>query len=68
MSRESSKLLSYREVSELTGLSRSALIRRVRTGKMPAPRQVGSKRCVRFSADEMERWLRSQPRVHYAPR
>ena len=61
----STELLSYRKLTQLTGLSRSALIRRVRTGKMPAPVQVGSKRRVRFFADEIEEWLRSRPRARY---
>lgn len=59
------QLLSYNQVAEILGVSRSTIIRRVKAGTMPAPIRLDSQRRVAFIASEIEEWLRSRERVTY---
>jgi prophage regulatory protein len=50
------RILRFREVVKKTGLSRSTVYGRIRTGEFPSPVPLGP-RAVGFIADEVEGWL-----------
>ena len=58
---ESDRILRIPQVVELTGLSRSSIMRRVRRGAFPARRYLGSRMAVGFLASEVTGWIESQP-------
>jgi prophage regulatory protein len=53
------KLLKRSEVVALTGLSRSTIDRKVRTGTFPAPLRISQRR-VAWRASEVLTWLSEQ--------
>lgn len=53
-------LLTYREVEQRTGLSRSTIYRRVRDGTFPPPVKTG-KRAVRWRESAITAWIESRP-------
>ena len=61
------RMLRFPEVVQRTGLSRTTIWRRVRSGEFPAPVQL-SGNVVAWHADQLNRWLQTRPRVNYAPR
>ncbi len=46
----------------MTGLSRKTVERRLAAGDFPVPVRLG-KRAVGFLSDEVQAWLKSQPRA-----
>lgn len=54
------KLISMREVKEMTGKSRSTIWRWIRDGKFPKPRQVGT-RDIGWLESEIEEWVQALP-------
>lgn len=54
-------LLTYREVSALTGLSRSALFENVKRGTFPAPIRIGAK-AQRFLRSDIEEYVADRKR------
>ena len=56
------RILRYPDVQRVTGLSRKTIERRLETGNFPVPVKLGS-RAVGFLSDEVEAWIRDQPRV-----
>ncbi len=57
-------MLTYREVSRRTGLSKSAILRRIRKGAFPKPFEI-DKNVVRFDESEVQDWIAALPRVEY---
>ncbi len=55
-------LLTRQQVEQRTGLARSSIYRLMRLQKFPEPRRIGE-RAVRWSSEELEDWLESQPRA-----
>lgn len=53
-------MLRISEVSELTGLSRPTIYRRMRDSDFPRPRQMGP-RAVRWSESAVRHWLETRP-------
>ncbi|MDE2271001.1 MAG: AlpA family transcriptional regulator [Xanthomonadaceae bacterium] len=49
-------LLRLPQVKAQTGLSRSALYRRIAAGNFPAPIKIGA-RASAWSSEEVERWI-----------
>ena len=56
------RLLRLPEVTEITGLSKATIYRRLAAGEFPAPVKVGPK-SIRFRADDVEAWIAGLP-VH----
>lgn len=50
------KLLTLREVVEITGISKSKIYRDMRVGLFPQPLRLG-KNCVRWRNDEIVDWI-----------
>ena len=59
---EQMRLLSYRQVADLTGLSRATIWRRVRDGSLAAPLQISTNR-VGWLARDIAEWLDSRPKA-----
>ncbi|MDE0476116.1 MAG: AlpA family phage regulatory protein [Gammaproteobacteria bacterium] len=57
-------LISYKEVSERTGLHRASIWRAVRAGRFPAPVRLRGQR-VAFVEEEVRDWIAARPRVRY---
>lgn len=55
------RFLTRAEVERRTGLSRSAIYREMRAGRLPLPYKVGLS-AVRWSSYEIEEWATSRPR------
>lgn len=53
------RFLSFKEVQQLTGLSRSTIYRQVRRGDFPRPRTI-SERKVGFLETDLERWFKER--------
>ena len=60
------RMLRFAEVIKVTGLSRTTIWRRVRSGKFPAPLSLGENSCG-WPEPAITEWLASRPVVHYAP-
>lgn len=60
-----SGILSYKQVSTLTGLHRASIWRAVRAGRFPAPIKLGMGSRVGFVEKEVRAWLESRPRQRY---
>ena len=56
----SAGMLRISEVSELTGLSRPSIYRRMNDSDFPRPRQLGP-RAVRWSEEAVREWLEARP-------
>ena len=56
------RLLTRREIEDITGLTRSTIYRLMRRGAFPEPRRIGL-RAVRWPEGEIEAWLASRPRA-----
>ena len=56
------RILRYPDVQRMTGLSRKTVERRLAAGDFPVPVRLG-KRAVGFLSDEVQAWLKSQPRA-----
>ena len=56
------RFLTRAEVEARTGLSRSAIYREMRAGRLPEPYRVGLS-AVRWSAHEIEEWAKARPRA-----
>lgn len=54
------RLLRRREVEEITGLSRSAIYRKISEGTFPRPVKIGST-AVRWRESDIEAWMASLP-------
>ena len=61
------QLIRPNDVCALTGLSRTSIWRRVRTGKFPAPIELGGG-SIAWREEEVEDWIAARPRVAYAPK
>jgi prophage regulatory protein len=48
------RMLSVKEVMEMTGLSRTTLWRRVRNGEFPLPRQLGPRRSAWLNTEILD--------------
>jgi len=59
-------LLTEAEVRRRTGYSRTTIWRKVRSGEFPAPVITGSN-SKRYFEDEIDAYLETLPRCHYAP-
>jgi len=57
------RLLSMREVQQLTTYSRSSLCRLIAARSFPAPLKLGATK-IAFREFEVLSWLRSRPRAH----
>ena len=59
------KLLRIDEVLETTSMSRSTLLRLVKTGQFPAPLKVGGPngRAVRWLREDIEEWIADLQRI-----
>ena len=57
------RILRIPEVVEITGLSRTTIWRRVRSGDFPAPVRLGSlaTRSVGWRESEIRKWIESRP-------
>lgn len=53
----SSRLLTYPDVSEMTGLSISTLRRWVKSGDFPLPIIPAKNKAVRFKASDIHQWI-----------
>ena len=56
------RLLTRREIEDITGLTRSTIYRLMRRGAFPEPRRIGL-RAVRWPESEIDRWLADRPRA-----
>ncbi len=56
------RLLTVREVSEMTGLSRSTIYSMVAAGDFPKPVRIGA-RAVRWHENEVRTFITSRPRA-----
>ena len=59
------RILRYPQVIEISGLSRRSIERRINDGVFPVPVQLGA-RAVGFRSDEIEEWIKAQPRARSA--
>lgn len=61
------RLISYKEVSKISGLARSTIYEWVSVGKFPAPVKLGSgpKSPVKFKLTEVMAFIESLPAQHY---
>ena len=57
------QVLRYPDVVRVTGLSRKTIERRLQAGNFPKPIQLGTARAVGFRSDELEAWIKNQPRA-----
>ena len=59
------RIMRIPEVVEVTGLSKTTIWRRVRSGDFPQPLRLGSlaTRSVGWKEGEIERWIDSRPTV-----
>jgi prophage regulatory protein len=48
-------MLTYHDVQRITGLSRSTIIRLVKSGKFPTPLKIGD-RAVAWDPEQIENW------------
>ena len=57
------KILRIPDVVEVTGLSRTTIWRRVKSGDFPAPVRLGSMatRSIGWREGEVERWIEGRP-------
>ena len=57
------RILRTPEVVRATGLSKTTIWRRVRTGDFPAPLKLGSltARSIGWRQGEIEKWINSRP-------
>lgn len=55
-------LLTMPKVENLVGFKKSTIYTLVKEGKFPTPIQVGARR-IGFRSDEIDRWIKSRPRV-----
>jgi prophage regulatory protein len=55
---EKLKLLTWKEVTAVTGLSRMTITREIQKGNFPKPVNI-SERKVRFKFEEIEKWRNS---------
>lgn len=58
-SRTAISLLSFKEVQQLTGLSRSTIYRQMKSGRFPKPRVIASRK-VGFLQIELEDWIQER--------
>lgn len=56
---DDSRILRFPEVVNRTGLSRSSVYGRIRTGDFPAPVPLGAGRAVGFLEREVNGWIAS---------
>ncbi|MDD3020397.1 MAG: AlpA family transcriptional regulator [Alphaproteobacteria bacterium] len=59
------KLIRLEEVSNLTGLKKSALYRRISENTFPSPIKLGSK-ASRWSLVEIQQWIEKAVEVRHA--
>ena len=59
---EGNKLLRLPEVESTTGLKKSAIYERVKSGKFPQPVRLGTK-SVAWRFDEVQQWIYELPRA-----
>ena len=61
------EILRVKSVLAATGLSRTTLWRRVRSGDFPRPLRLGGpkSRCVGWRAEEIAAWLESRERTGF---
>lgn len=59
-----SGILTYKEVSKLTGLHRASIWRAARDGRFPSPVKLKGHR-VGFMEAEVQDWIAARPRVTY---
>ena len=59
------KLLRIADVLETTSMSRSTLLRLIKTGRFPAPLKVGGPngRAVRWLREDIEEWIADLQRI-----
>ncbi len=60
------RVLRFNDIHAITGLSRTSIWRRVRSGDFPQPISLGGS-SVGWLSDEVTDWLKSRPRVRYLP-
>ena len=53
------RFLSFKEVQQLTGLSRSTIYRQVKRGDFPRPRMITDRK-VGFLERELEHWMQGR--------
>ena len=53
------RFLSFKEVEELTGMSRSTIYRQVKRGDFPRPRMITDRK-VGFLEPELELWMQGR--------
>ena len=59
LTQESYRFFSFKEVQELTGLSRSTIYRQVKRGDFPRPKMI-SERKVGFLQTDLESWIQER--------
>ena len=61
------KLITYKQVVDITGLSRSTIYEWIRDGKFPNPVKLGAgpKSLVKFKLSEVMAFIESLPIQHY---
>lgn len=61
------RLITYKEVSEISGLARSTIYEKVQSGKFPAPVKLGDgpKSSVKFKLSEVMAYINSLPVQRY---
>ena len=59
------RIMRITEVADITGLSRTTVWRRVRSGDFPPPVKLGgpTSRSVGWRKEEIEKWIKGRPAV-----
>ena len=63
---ELNRILKTPEVITATGLSKSTIWRRVRSGEFPVPVRLGGaeSRSIGWKQDDIEEWIGTRPRIY----
>ncbi len=56
------RLLRLAQVEIITGLKKSAIYEKIKTGRFPVAVRLGS-RSVAWRSDEIQRWIENRPRA-----
>lgn len=54
------QLIKLPEVSNVAGISKSEIFRRMKTGDFPQPIRLGNGRCTRWEMGEVQAWIKKQ--------
>lgn len=60
------RIIRSKELTLLTGLSRTTVWRLVNSGDFPAPVSLGVS-SIGWNSDQIDAWIQSRPKVRYSP-